>query len=452
MTKPSKAKQIDMTRGNILPAIFAFAIPLMLGSFFQQLYSMVDGLVVGNYVGSAALAAVGTGEAPLFAMACLFIGLGTGITILTSQAKGRGDNVEIKNILATCTSFGTVIAIPLSIAGIAATPLILRAINVPEDVFPLAYTYIAILLLGAAPSIGYNLNAGVLRGLGDSRNPLMFLVVAGITNIVLDLVFVIFFRWGVVGVAAATFIAQAAAWLTSVVFIRRHYPALELKLFSLKLEWPLLRRIFRVGLPLGLNNFVYAIGGVILQSMINTHGSVFMAGVTAANRMQDVAGIVASSFAAAGSAFCAQNVGAMDEGRIKKGVWVTMSAAVLLCIALSSLVLLLGKPLISMFNDDPDVINYGYGILKLILPFYWIFPIFSVMCHYMNGAGEVKAPTLFSMVMFWGIRLPLAWYLSEKVGYTYIYLAYPISWVFGVIMAGGYFLSGRWKRHYMNRA
>ncbi len=447
-----KGSNLDMTQGSIIKGIIAFAIPLLIGNLFQQLYNMVDSLVVGNFEGYTALSAVGTAGIPMQILMALFLGIGTGATILVSQFSGANDSDSIRATIRTGNTFLMVASVPITIIGLIISPITLRFMNVPSDVFGQANVYLRIIFLATLPSLGYNMNAGILRGMGDSRSPLKFLAVACVVNIILDLVFVAVFRLGVMGVAIATAISQTVAWVYSVVHIKKHYPQLDFQLFRLSVDRPLLKHMVRLGLPLGFNNAIFALGFLFLNSLVNSQGSIFMAGATASSRVDNLIFLPITSFAAAATTFAGQNVGALKHERLKQGFKQIILVTIITNVIFSGIILLLGKYALMMFNQEPEVIEVGLRCIWWVAPFYWIFTIFTICNNYMNGAGEVRMPTISSLLMFWCVRLPLAHLLFYLFGRDYIYAAYPISWTVGALISGSYFLSGRWKRHYLSRA
>jgi len=446
------SKTLDMTQGPIISQVIAFTIPLLIGNLLQQLYNMVDSIVVGQFCSYTALAAVGTAGSPMQVMIALFLGIGTGATILVSQHKGAGDADSIRTVVRTGNTFIMAVFLPLTIVGMIASPFILRFMNVPDTVFSQANTYLIITFLGTLPNLGYNMNAGILRGLGDSRAPLKFLALSTAVNIVLDLVFVAVFHWDVAGVAIATIIAQFAAWIYSIWHIKRHYPELDFKVFRASWDAPTFKEMVRLGLPLGFNNAIFSLGFILLNSLVNQQGDIFMAGANAASRVDNLIFLPITSFAAAATTFAGQNVGAMQHERLKQGFWRIMGIAQLTNAVLSGIILLLGKYVLAIFTTEQAVIEVGLSCIGWIAPWYWLYNIFAICNNYMNGAGEVRIPTLSSLFMFWGVRLPTAYLMYDLFGTYHIFACYPASWAAGAILSGLYFASGRWKRHYLSRA
>lgn len=447
---------LDMTRGKAAGLMIRFAVPLLIGNLFQQLYNIVDSAVVGNYVGYAALSAVGTCSVPLQVMIAVFLGIGTGATILISQLCGAEDRAALRQAARTANAFLLICAVPLTVLGYFGAGPLLRLIDVPADAFGMARTYLSVLFLGTVANLGYNLNAGILRGMGDSRSPLLFLVVSSLLNVGLDLLFVAVFGWGVAGVAWATVAAQACSWALSIFWIRRYSPELDMPVVSLRMERPLLRRMLGLGLPLGLNNSIDALGHLILQVLINRQGTVFMAGYTAANRIDALIYYTLVAFGAAGTTFAGQNIGALRRDdtperrrRIDRGLWTILGITLCAYLALAAFILPCGRWLISLFNSDPQVIAAGYMRLRWLVPFYWMYCCFYLFCSYLSGAGMVKMPTVANLLVFWLARLPAAWLLTRAFGANYLHACFPISWLFGMVFTGIYYFRGNWKKKAM---
>jgi len=448
-TVKKQSQKLDMTKGSIPKLMIQFAIPLLIGNLFQQMYNMVDSIVVGNFNGYQALSAVGTSWTPTMILMAMFLGIGTGATIMVSQFVGAGDLDRVRRTVHTATGFIFIVSLPVTILGIIFSPYILNFMNVPPDVYDMSYQYIAILFIGTIANLGYNMNSGVLRGMGDSRAPLIFLVLSSVVNIVLDLLFVAVFRWGVAGVGIATVIAQFTAWGYSIVFIRRHYPELEMPAFTLKVDLKLLKEMTRLGLPIGFNNAIFAFGFLFLQSLMNQQGSAFMAGTTAASRVDNITSLPLVSFGTAATTFAGQNAGARRMDRLRKGLGVAILLTMICNQVLMVPLLSVGKYALMLFNQEPAVLEVGYRCMWWILPWYWLFILYHMFNAYMNGAGEVRVPTISSLLMFWAVRLPAAYYFAAAFGAEYIYACYPVSWAAGALISGLYYATGRWKNRYL---
>lgn len=437
--------KIDMTSGPIMRLVVLFAFPICIGNILQQLYNTVDTLIIGNFCGSVSLAAVGTSAQPVEFLLCIFLGLGTGISILVSQYTGSGELENVRRVVYTAISFLYLCAVPLSVLGIFLGPVILRIMQVPDDTWNYACDYIRIVFLGSLGNMGYNMNAGILRGIGDSQASLLFLLISCLVNIVLDLLFVAGFGMDVAGAALATSIAMFASWLFSVVYIRRKYPDLNFTLLPKRLDRDILLGIITVGLPLGLNNSIYSIGHILMQSLINAQGSIFMAACSVATKITGVANVAISSFSSAATTFAGQNLGAKNYVRLKQGALriplfsgLVTCAAGLLFLSCSSLIL-------GFFTRDARVLELAALYIRVVLPFMWLYAVFNGIIFFVNGIGEVRYPTIVNILMLWVVRIPTAYLISRHINGTYLMASIPISFAFGMFTMMAYFLTRRWR-------
>lgn len=443
-------KKIDMTKGSIMKLVLLFALPICLGNILQQLYSTVDTLVIGNYCGTVSLAAVGTSAMPVEMLLCIFLGLGTGVSILISQYTGSGNTVQLKKAVATAVSFLYICAIPITILGFFAGPLILKVMQTPEDTWSYCVSYLQIIFIGTLGNMGYNMNAGILRGIGDSRSSLLFLVISCVVNIILDLVFVAGFHMDVAGAALATTIAMFASWIFSIIYIRKKYPELEMSYFPHKLDKAILADIIRVGLPLGLNNSIYSIGHIMMQSLINAQGSVFMAACSVSTKVTGIANVAITSLSSAATTFAGQNLGAGQQERIKKGaIRIPLFSGIITCVA-GILVTLVCRPILGFFTSDVAVIEMGVRYIRIVLPFTWTYAVFNAIIYFVNGMGEVRYPTIVNILMLWAVRIPCAYLISYLIDGTYIMACFPISFAFGMIAMLAYYQTKRWKQKLVN--
>ena len=294
---------MDMTQGSPTRLIVLFSLPLLAGNVLQQLYNMVDSVVVGNYVGSSALTAVGAGFSIMFLISSLFLGFSMGATIMIAQYVGAGDQGAVGRTVDTIYSALLVIIVPLTLLGVLASGPLLTLIRVPQEAYEQARTYCMVVLGGIIGTLGYNMNSGIMRGLGDSRTPLIFLFIACVINIVLDLVFVLVFSWGVFGVALATILAQICSWVFGIFYINRKYPFLHIRLFRMRLDRRLLGQVIRLGIPSAIQECQFAVGILIMQALINGFGNDFAAGFTAANKIDTFAFMPIESFSIAATTY-----------------------------------------------------------------------------------------------------------------------------------------------------
>lgn len=442
----NKAKKIDMTQGPIMKLVVLFALPITIGNILQQLYNTVDTLVVGNFCGSESLAAVGTSSQPVEILLCIFLGLGTGISILVSQCTGSGDTPRLKKVIATASSFLYMCAIPLTLLGYLLTPVLLNWMQVPEEAFDLAVSYTRIVFMGTLGNMGYNMNAGILRGVGDSRSSLLFLLISCIVNIVLDFVFVAGFHMDAAGAALATAIAMYASWVFSIIYIKRKFPDLEYSILPRALDKAVLEDIIKIGLPLGLNHSIYSTGHIMMQSLINAQGYTFMAACSVGSKIPSIANVAISSFSSAATTFAGQNLGAKNYIRLKKGsLRIPLFSGLITCTAGLTLTCFC-RPILALFTPDQAVLNLAARYIYVLLPFTWAYAMLNCIINFANGIGEVKYPTAVNLLMLWAIRIPSAYLIAHFIGGTWIMAAIPISFAFGLTSMLFFYRSKRWRK------
>lgn len=445
MDKDNENKQINtMTEGNAFKIILAFAFPMLIGNVFQQLYNMVDSIVVGNYVGKIALAAVGTGFPIIFLMSALFIGIGIGATILISQFIGAGDIDNVRKTSQTIYTAMILSAIPISIIGIVFCEPILLLINTPPNVLPMAKQYMVVIFAGMIGSFGFNINAGILQGFGDSKSSLLFLAIATVINIVLDLLFVIVFNWGVRGVAIATIIAQASSWVFGMIYMKRKYEILNFQITKFYFDKEIFKKILKLGLPTGIQQALFSVGIMSMQSIVNGYGSDFMAGFNAANKIDTFAFMPIQSFANAVTTFTGQNIGAGRLDRVHKGTVAAITMSLIIS-ALALVVIPLGPFILKMFSSDPAVIDAGMIYLSNVMPLFLLLAIVFTLNAVIRGAGESVIPMIGSLISIWLGRIPAAYYIAANIGKEYLFYSYGVGWVLWLLISGPYYLSGRWK-------
>lgn len=440
---------IDMTQGSPMRLILTFSLPLLLGNAFQQLYNMVDSMVVGKFVSDAALAAVGTAFPLIFLLSSLFIGLGMGGTVMIAQFIGAEDRNSVRETVNTIYSALLVIIVPLTIFGVLIAEPLLRLIQVNEEVFPMAHTYAVVVFAGVIGSFGYNVNTGIMQGLGDSKTPLLFLAIACVINIVLDLLFVLVFGLGVFGVALATIIAQFCSWIFGIFYINKKYSFIHISFFRYRLDKGLLSRLVRLGIPSGIQQCQLAVAVLMIQSLVNSFGTDFMAGFSAANKIDTFAFMPIQSFGTAAVTYVGQNLGAGKLDRVQHGVRRVMVLSIITCAIISAIVVPAGPLLLRMFTNKSAVIEAGMAYLYAVLgPMFILAATFTVNSA-LQGAGATVVSMLSSIVSLWAIRIPVA-YLLAPLGRNMIYWSYPIGWLLGLLISGTVYLRGRWKNRYQN--
>ncbi len=439
------SRRIDMTNGPIIRKALIFALPIVLGNILQQLYSTVDTLVVGNYCGAASLAAVGTSSQPIEMFLCLFMGMGNGISILISQYTGSGDEIRRRLAVTNAVTFLYLCAVPLTVGGFFLGPLLLRIMNVPPEAWDLSVSYVQVLFLGTLGNLGYNVNAGILRGVGDSRATLNFLLISCVANIALDLLFVVAFHMDVTGVAIATAMAMFLSWGASVIYIRRRHPDLGLTLLPRQADKAMLKEILRIGFPLGLNNSLYSVGHFVMQVLVNSQGMVFAAACSVGGKVNSIANVAIQAMASAATAFSGQNLGARRYDRLVQGARrIPFFTGAITCAA-GLLVTAFSGPIVRLFNDDPAVILMARRYVQVVLPFCWVYSVFTCIINFCNGMGLLKYSTTVNLIVLWVVRIPVAIVIALFLDGGWVMSAIPISFWVGLVLMLLFFRSHRWK-------
>lgn len=436
----------NMTEGSPAGHIFYFALPLLLGSFLQQLYNMVDSFVVGRYVGDGALAAVGVGFPVIFMFTSLFMGLANGGTVVIAQFYGAGRMDRVRDAVDTVYTAFVVSALPITLLAVAAVRPLLRLLRVESGAYHEAWVYLLVVCAGLVGTIGYNLNAGILGGLGNSRTTLLFLAISAVMNIFLDLTLVLLCGLGVLGVALGTIVSQAFSWLFGLWYINRHYPDLAIRPFCFRFDRGLFRQILGIGLPAGIQMSLVAIGAMVVMSKINSYGKEFTAGYNVGYRLDQLAFLPVQSLSNAVTAFVGQNMGARRLDRARQGIRVTVTASVVWSLLMTAVLIPLGPALVGVFSDTPAVIDAGAVYLKCIMPFYALFSAMFCLNNAMRGAGESVFPMVDVILSLILLRVPAVYYLANHFGPDYMYYGMGIGWILGFALAVGYYFSGRWKR------
>lgn len=436
----------NMTVGSPAGHLFAFALPLLAGSLLQQLYNMVDSWVVGQYVGDGALAAVGVGFPVIFMFTSLFMGLANGATVVIAQFYGAGQSSRVRDAVDTIYTTFVVSVVPITALAVLLLKPILWLLRVEASAYQEAWVYLLVVCLGLIGTIGYNLNAGILGGLGNSQTTLLFLAISSLLNIALDLLFVLAAHLGVLGVALGTIVSQAVSWLFGLFYINRKYPDIAIRPFCRRFDRTLFRQILGIGLPAGIQMSLVAIGSMAVMSKINSYGKEFTAAYNVGSRLDQLAFLPIQSLSNAVTAFVGQNIGAKRMDRARKGIRIVVTASVIWS-AVMLLLIPFGAPLVAIFTPSQAVIDAGAVYLRCIMPFYGLFSVMFTLNNAMRGAGDSLFPmvnVIFSLIL---LRVPAVYWLANHYGPDYLYYGIGIGWVLGFLMSVTYYLSGRWKRH-----
>lgn len=449
MSRESTSGLTDMTVGSPLRHIVRFSIPLLIGNLFQQFYNMADSIIVGRFMGEESVqaqAAVNTGAPVIFLIIALFAGLGMGATVVLSQNYGAKEMEAVRKTIRTIYTVIILASIPLTIIGIIIARPLMGLLGVPETSLDMAVTYVIIIFIGMIGSMGYNINSGIMQGLGDSKTPLRFLIISTLINILLDLLFVAVFHWGVAGVAVATIIAQIFSWLYGVWYIQKKYPELEISLIRFGIDKPILKQILRLGLPAAVQQSLFSFGMLFMQRLVNEGGDAFMAGFGNANRIDAFVFLPVFSFSAALTTYTGQNMGVAQIDRVKKGLRATLGVSLLSYAILTVLTIVFGRFLLSLFNTDPQVIDNGMYYLYEVIPFSFTITIQFMLVSVMRGAGQAMVPLLTTMLGFIAVRIPSAYLLAHFFEHKYLFFSYPIGWVISLTVAIIVYSTGRWQR------
>ena len=443
----SKSGLRNMTVGSPAGHIFYFALPLLAGSFLQQLYNMVDSFVVGKYVGDSALAAVGVGFPVIFMFTSLFMGLSNGGTVVIAQFYGAGRMDRVRDAVDTIYTSFVCAAVPVTLAALLAVKPMLWLLRVDESAYHEAWVYLMVVCAGLMGTIGYNLNAGILGGLGNSRSTLLFLSIAAAMNIFLDFALVLWADMGVLGVALGTIISQAFSWLFGIFFINRRYPQIRIRPFCRRFDRELFRQIMGIGLPAGIQMSLVAVGSMVIMSKVNSYGEAYTAGYNVGYRLDQLAFLPVQSLSNAVTAFVGQNIGAKRLDRARRGVRVTVGSAVVWSLAMTALLIPCGPFFISIFSQTPAVIDAGAAYLRGIMPFYALFAVFFTLNNAMRGAGESVFPMVNTILSLILLRVPSVYLMAAYFGPMYMYYGFGVGWAVGFAATVAYYLSGRWLRH-----
>ena len=436
----------DLTTGKEGKQLLYFALPMLLGNVFQQLYNVVDSIIVGKVLGDEALAAVGANFPFIFALISFVVGMAIGATVMIAQYFGAKQLDNVKRTIDTLYIFMFFASVFLTIVGILSSEYIFKIIGLPENVMPLAIEYFNIYALGFIFFFGFQGTSAILRGLGDSKTPVYFLVISTLVNVALDLLFVIVFKWGIAGVAAATVIAQGGAFFTIVWYINKYHNFLDFSPLKMRFDSNIFKKSLRIGLPSGFQQTFVAVGFLALYKIVNIFGVPTIAAYSIAMRIDSFAVMPAMNFSAAISTFVGQNIGANKFDRIGKGLKATLIMINSISLAVTIFSLVFAGPLMSLFTNSPEVVEIGKQYIYIVTPFYIVFSTMFIFNGVLRGAGDTLVPMIITIIALWAIRLPVSWWLSGEIGSNGIWWGIPIAWIFGVTISYFYYLSGIWKK------
>lgn len=423
-------KGVLMTEGSIWKNILLFSLPLMLGNLFQQFYNTADSIIVGNFVGKEALAAVGSTDSLINTFIGFFSGLATGAGVVISQYYGARDARRVHDSVHTSLALTFVLSIVCTVLALLLVDPLLALMGTPDDVWDAASSYLRVYFIGVTGLLFYNMGAGILRAVGDSKRPLYFLIVSALLNVGLDLLFVAVFHMGVAGAAWATIISQGISALLCLITLHRERDCYRLILRDVRLEPVMVKRIFSIGMPTALQMAITSFSNVFVQAYINAFGSAAMAGWSSYSKIDKFLMLPVQSAGMGVTTFVGQNLGAGKLDRVKKstrsGIAITFALAVLMIIP----IWLFADKLVGLFNRDPEVLRYGSMLLRLMIPFYFALCINQVYAGALRGIGNTRAPMIIMMgcfIVFRQIYLFIVTKLTDSI--IPVALGYPLGWI-----------------------
>ena len=438
----------DLIHGKIWKAILWFSIPMLVGNLFQQLYNTVDSYVVGNFVSSGALAAVGQSTPIINTLVGFFTGLATGAGVVIAQYFGGNHLNKMKKAIHTSIALTLILCVLFTILGIGLSHQILVLIGSPDSVMAPAALYLRIYFGGISFVCIYNMGSGILRAVGDSKTPLYYLIVASIINIILDFVFVLYFHMGVAGAGWATFIAQGISALLVIIKLIFSKEIYKVEIKEISIDKPILKKIIEIGIPTALQQSIVSFSNVIVQSYINTFGANAVAGYTSYIKIDGFLQLPIQSFAMAITTFTGQNIGAHAIDRVKKGLRTTMAMTFGVTLIGVTLVYLFGEQLVGIFSSDPEVIKYGYLMARIFAAGYLTLPVIHIISGALRGVGLSNIPMYFMVGTFVFLRqiyLAIAVPLTHNIGI--VFAGWPVTWIVCMIGLLFYYFRVHWLDH-----
>lgn len=424
--------EIDMCSGSILKKMLIFTMPLMFSSILQLLFNAADIVVVGRFAGDNSLAAVGSTSALINLLVNLFIGLSVGANVLTARFFGAKQDRDLSATVHTAMTVSVISGIFLTFVGFLGAPVILKWMGTPENIIDLSVIYLRIYFLGMTAMMIYNFGASVLRAVGDTRRPLYFLIVAGVINVLLNLLFVIVLKMDVAGVALATTISQCVSAALVILCLMREQGAIRLEIKNLRIYGDKLVKIFKIGLPAGFQGILFALSNVVIQSSINSFGDVVVAGNSAAANIEGFVYVAMNSFYQAAISFTSQNVGSGKYERINRILFTALGCVIVTGVVLGNAAYIFGRPLLSIYTDNPEVIDAGIVRMTYISTIYALCGMMDVMVGVLRGLGYSILPMIVSLVGACALRiifLSTVFKLEPFHKIEMVYLTYPVSWI-----------------------
>ena len=434
-----------MTEGPIWKRMILFAIPLFLGNLFQQLYNTADSLIVGNFLGSDALAAVSSSGSLIFLMVGFFNGISLGAGLVIARYFGAREKEKVQDAIHTTVAFGIVAGILLTAIGLIMTPTFLRWMGTPADVLKNSVLYFRIYFLGSIAFVLYNIFVGILQSVGDSRHPLIYLIISSVTNVVLDLLFIGVFRFGVGSAAVATILSQFLSAILCLIHLMRCKEDYQIHLKKIRFDFPMLKLIISNGLPSGFQNSIISFANVIVQSNINSFGKMAVAGCGAYSKIEGFGFLPITCFALSLTTFISQNLGARQYERAKKGAKFGVLCSITMAEIVGIIIFFTAPYLVAAFNNDPQVVAFGTAQARTITLFYFLLAFSHCIAGILRGAGKSTIPMFVMLICWCIIRVS---YITVAVriipDIKVIFWAYPITWTLSSILFIIYYFKADW--------
>ena len=436
----------DILNGTIWKQILIFFFPILFGTFFQQLYNTVDAVIVGNFVGKEALGAVGGSTGTLINLLVGFVtGVSSGATVVISQFYGRRDTEGVQKSVQSGMFLAVVCGAVMMVIGYAFAPDLLRMMNVPDDILVYSITYMRVYFLGLIPMLIYNMGAGILRAIGDSKRPLYFLIIACICNIVLDIVFVVGLKLSVFGVALATTISQVVSCLLTLYVLKKTEDSYHFELKQMKCASDMLKRIVVIGLPTGIQSCLYSVSNLLIQTSVNGYGTDTVAAFTAFGKIDAIFWMISGAFGTAIMTFAGQNFGAGNIDRVKKGMTQTILLQAATTAVLSCTLYFFGEFFFHIFTSDAEVIRIGVDILKFLCRTWITFVFVEIYSSGMRACGDSVVPMVMTALGICGTRM-LWIFFGPNSSVLEVLFCYPVSWILTSTLFIVYYLNGGWLR------
>lgn len=436
-----------MTEGNIWRKIIFFSIPMILGNLLQQMYNAVDSVIVGNYVGSNALAAVGSSTSIINLLISFSMGASAGAGVVVSQFIGAGNKKGVRISVHTALAIAIILGMILTAAGIIFTPTILRWMRTPEEVMRESVVYLRLYSAGLLFSVVYNMAAGILNAVGDSKRPLIYLGSASFLNIILDIILINWMKLGIAGAAIATNISQILSCILILVFLSKVPENYQLKFREIKIYKKMAGRIIKIGLPTAIQNTVISFSNILVQSSVNTFGAKAMAGFGAYLKLDGFNILPILSFSMAVTTFTGQNYGAGKTDRLKKGMWAVLIMGVIYTFISGAVILMFSDTFMGIFTKDKEVMYYGIKTMKYFCPFYFLLSIMHGLGGTIRGTGKTVPPMVILLISLCLFRIVWIQFIVPKFNtIDIIYLLYPVSWFVGMVLMVLYAWKGSWRK------